>query len=95
MPVVVMILGLMLKFSWVLFLIALAGSFGGQHLARKGDMRKARWAIMAGFGASSLLAVLYLTVSLLGQGALDLLFAAIWGWFAWRDYKVLQVLPKV
>ncbi len=94
MPVVITILGLMLKFSWVLFLVALAGSFGGQYLARQGKLRQARWAVMAGFGAASLLAVLYLTTSFLGRGALDLLFAAIWGWFAWRDYKVLQAMPK-
>jgi len=94
MPVVVLILSLMLKFSWVLFLIALFASFGARGLYNKGEFAKAKLAAMAAFGASSLLAVLYLTIGILGGGALNLLFAGIWGWFAWRDYKFLQILPK-
>ena len=94
MPIVVLILSLMLKFSWVLFLIALVGSFGARGLYNKREFGKARLAAMVAFGASSLLAVLYLTVFFLSFSPLNLLFAAIWGWFAWRDYKFLRIMPK-
>jgi len=92
--VAVMILALLLKFSWVLFLVALFASFGSRGLYARGDLRKARWAALTSFIASSLLAVLYLTVFFIGKGFLDAIIAAVWGWFAWRDYKFLQILPK-
>lgn len=94
MAVAVTILAFLMKFSWVLFLVALFASFGARGLYSKGDFRKARLAAMASFFASSLLAVLYVTVFIIGQGFLDAIIAAVWGWFAWRDYKFLQVVPK-
>lgn len=94
MPLAVQILSVMMRFSWVLFLVALVASFGSRGLYSKGEFSKARLAALAAFFASSLLAVLYLTVAILTMGLLNLLFAGIWGFFAWRDYKFLQILPK-
>jgi len=79
-----------------LFIVALIGSLGGQALLRSGQFGRAKLAIAVGFGASSLLAALYLGSVILGLrfGQVDpigLLMAGLWAFFAWRDYKMLKM----
>ena len=80
-----------------LFIVALIGSLGGQAMLRSGQLKKAKLGIAVGFGASSLLAVLYVGAVILGLriGRLDaigVLMAGLWTFFAWRDYQMLKML---
>jgi hypothetical protein len=79
-----------------LFIVALIGSLGGQAWMRSGQFSKAKVAIAIGFGASSLLAALYLgsVILMLRVGRVDaigVLMAGLWAFFAWRDYKLLKM----
>ena len=79
-----------------LFIVALIGSLGGQAWLRSGQIKKAKLAISVGFGASSLLAVLYIGSVILGLrigrvDAIGVLMAGLWAFFAWRDYQMLKM----
>lgn len=99
MSVIALFLMVLMQLQIPLFIVALAGGMGAPYLAQKGDIGKARVAAWAAFIAASLLCVLYVGGIMLALRAgaanrigLDLLMAGLWGWFAWRDYRVLQML---
>ena len=85
-------------FSGVGTLIFFAAAFGGSLIARKaaqaGDLRKAKIAGWAAFIGSSLLALITIISAVVGRSPISLLFAGLWVWFAWRDYKFLNSLPS-
>lgn len=102
MSVIALVLTVLMQLQIPLFLVALLCGLGAPYLAQSGDLRKARWAAAAGFGASSLLAVLYVGSIILslrsgavGRIGLDVLMACLWGFFAWRDYRMLQQFKGV
>jgi len=79
-----------------LFIVALIGSLAGQAWMRSGKFKQAKLAISIGFGASSLLAALYIGSVILGLrvgrvDAIGILMAGLWAFFAWRDYKLLKM----
>lgn len=99
MSVIALFLMVLMQLQIPLFIVALAGGMGAPYLANKGDLGKARVAAWAAFIAASLLCVLYvggimlaLRAGAAGRIGLDLLMAGLWGYFAWRDYRMLQQL---
>lgn len=98
MNAIALLLSVLMSLQIPLFLVALAGGLSAPYFARKGDLQKARWAAAAGFGASSLLAVVYvggiifaLRAGAAGRIGLDVIMACLWTYFAVRDYRMLKM----
>lgn len=85
------LLALVLRFSLPLFIVAFLAGIFCRSQAAKGEIRKARLTAKISFVASSLLAVAHLAAGFLGDPT-ALLFAMLWGYFAWRDYSFLKML---
>ena len=95
MQILIVIMSLLVNYSIVLFLIALACGFIYSSAYNQRNFRRARRAATASFAASSLLAAVYLAITLVGGGgALNIIMVAAWGYFAYRDYKFLKMCPK-
>lgn len=82
----------LMRNTLLLFLIAFGFGLGAQFMFRKGDFAKAKVFAWIGFCGSSLLAVLYVGVTILSSSPINLIFAALWCYFAYRDWRLLQMM---
>ena len=72
------------------FILAIAAMFIKSKAHQNGDALKfIRWTWVS-FFACSFVATLQMVQFLFAQSAFDILLAALWGWFAWRDYQILR-----
>ncbi len=85
------LLSLIIRWSFPLFIVAFLAGMLCRSQAAKGQVRKARLTARISFVASSLLTVAHLAVGVLGDPT-ALLMAALWAYFAWRDYQFLKLL---
>jgi hypothetical protein len=88
-----------MDYTFILFVIAIVCSFWSRSALQKGEHVKAKRLAWASFCCTSLLATLYaaitvlaLTVGAFGPLAMNAFMAALWGFFAYRDYQFLQML---
>lgn len=91
------ILAFLVKNSLFIFLVAFGAGLLGQNALNRGDIAKGKKLIWAAFIASALLCLTHAVVFViqLSAGNPDLFTAvigAIWGYFAWRDWRILQRL---
>jgi hypothetical protein len=80
------------KNTLIIFIIAFAAGMIARTMVNKGQLKKAKILATVAFGAASLLAVIYLGIGFITKDWVNLLFAALWGYFAFRDYKLMQLI---
>ena len=83
------------RYGFILFLISLAFSWWGHSEAKKGNLLKAIKLVTAAAVAASILGLTYLIIGAATQSAFSLILAALWGYFAWRDWRDLKVLKAM
>lgn len=83
------------RYGFVLFLVSLAFSWWGRSEANKGHVLKAIKLVTVAAVAASILCGTYLIIGALTQSAFSLILAALWGFFAWRDWRDLKVLKAM
>ena len=92
MEVLYPIIAFFLQNTLILFIVAFGMGLGARHFLSRGDAGKAKVMATIAFMAASLLAVIYAGITMLTSNAVNLLFAALWGYFAWRDWQLLKML---
>ncbi|KPJ84954.1 hypothetical protein AMJ57_04940 [Parcubacteria bacterium SG8_24] len=82
----------LVKYSFVLFIVAFGTYLYGRHLIGQGQHRKARVPIWVSLISSSLVCASYVlaVVMLPGNKTFDILLAAVWGYFTYVDIKLLK-----
>jgi len=88
------IMSFLISNSFVFFLVAFFGGFIARSAYQKGNLQRARTVAAITFMASSLLLVTYGVIAILTMGAMNLIMAGIWGYFAWRDWQFLKLFSS-
>lgn len=88
-----------MDYTFILFVAAIICSFWSRSALQKGEHVKAKRLAWVSFCCTSLLATLYAAITMvglvagaLGSVAMSAFMAALWGFFAYRDYQFLQML---
>ena len=85
---------LLVQLTFPAFILAIVAMFIKMGAQRKGDMAGfVRWTWIS-FFACSFVAALELVQFIMIQSAFSILLAALWGWFAWRDFQVLRQIQR-
>jgi hypothetical protein len=79
------------KYSFILFLAALICGWVGTSKINRGEMRIGRILLKVAFGACVALAVASGLSFLIVQSAMSLFMTALWGFFAYQDWKKIQM----
>jgi hypothetical protein len=87
-----MIIGLVLQYSWVLFVVALVTSIWSQQLFQQGNFARGKKILVVSFWCAAVLAVTNGVVGFVARDGMSLFMAAIWAYFAWRDQQILKRL---
>ncbi len=85
-----LVFSILLQCSLLVFVVAFVSSLLAQYWFRKGKIGHARWAGVAAFCGSSLLATLYFASVIITFNAFTAFIAVIWALLAWRDYRYLK-----
>lgn len=83
------------NYGFILFLVSLVFSWWGRSEANKGSLRKAIKLITVAAVTASVLCGTYAIIGAITQSAFSLILAALWGYFAWRDWRSLKVLKAM
>lgn len=93
------VLALILNNTLLIAILAIGGGLLGSHWAQSGKLRQARIAVWTAFVASSLLLVVHLAMTAfaaragaVGSMGLNALMSVLWGYFTWRDLRLLKML---
>jgi hypothetical protein len=86
------IVGFIMRNTLFLFIVAFAGGLIGHHYAATGRRGRAKWLFRAAFVCASLLCMVHIIGFAMMASMTDFLFAALWGYFSWRNLQFLRTL---
>ena len=91
MEIIIVLVVALQKFSFVLFLAALICGWVGASKINRGELRIGRTLLKIAFVACIALAVASGLSFLVVQSGMSLFMAALWGFFAYQDWKKIQM----